>query len=82
MKRLLKTIWEQIDEVESKISAVLLQDQAWATSANLLQSVNGIGVITTAWLLVATLNFTTCETVEALTDYAGLAPALHQSGSS
>ena len=38
--------------------------------------------MTTVCLLVTTLNFTTSETIESLTAFAGLAPALHQSGSS
>ena len=60
----------------------MLQDPDWSRSAHLLQSIKGIGLITTAWLLVATWNFTTSENKESLTAYAGLAPALHQSGSS
>jgi transposase len=35
-----------------------------------------------AWTLVTTFNFTMCDTVEALTAYAGLAPMPRQSGTS
>lgn len=42
-----------------------LHDGAWAESAALLQSIPGIGPITSAWLLVATLNFHLCATPEA-----------------
>ena len=42
----------------------------------------GIGLLTSAWLLVATLNFTTCPAPEALVAYAGLASHLQQSGTS
>ena len=38
--------------------------------------------MTAAWTLVTTLNFTTCDSVESLTAYAGLAPMPRQSGSS
>jgi transposase len=38
--------------------------------------------VAAAWTLVSTLNFTTCDTVEALTAYAGLAPMPRQSGTS
>lgn len=82
MEALSQTFTQQIVEVEAEIQVVLTQDQEWAASAQLLQSIKGIGQLTAAWLLVTTLNFTTCETVEAVTAYAGLAPALHQSGSS
>ncbi len=58
------------------------QDQHWAASAQLLQSIKGIGWFTTAWLLVTTLNLTTCETAEAITAYAGASPTLFQSGTS
>lgn len=58
------------------------QDKAWADAAVRLQTITGVGVITTAWLLTATLNFTLCPTPEAATAYAGLAPHAHQSGTS
>ena len=45
-----------------------------------LQSITGVGWVTAAWTLVTTLNFTSCDTVEALTAYAGLAPMPRQSG--
>ena len=38
--------------------------------------------MTAAWTLVTTLNFTTCDAVDSLTAYAGLAPMPRQSGSS
>jgi transposase len=79
---LVETLKQQILEVEAEIGQALNQDQQWAQSAHLLQSIKGIGWLTAAWLLVTTLNFTTCETVEALTAYAGLAPTLFQSGTS
>ena len=45
-----------------------------------LQSITGVGWVTAAWTLVTTLNLTRCDTVEALTAYAGLAPMPRQSG--
>lgn len=82
LEALVETFEQQLQEVEAEIGQALSQDQEWSASAQLLQSIKGIGWLTAAWLLVTTLNFTTCETVEAVTAYAGLAPALHQSGSS
>lgn len=61
---------------------VVLKDGAWAQSALLLRTILGIGSLTVAWLLVATLNFTTCAAAEALTAYAGLVPLPYESGSS
>jgi len=82
MERLLVLFQSQIDEVEGEIAAALNQDSAWAAAAERLQSIKGVGWVTAAWTLVTTLNFTTCDTVDALTAYAGLAPMPRQSGSS
>ncbi len=68
------TLEEEIEEV--------LRDGAWASSATLLLGIPGIGLLTAAWLLVATVNFSLCPTPEAATAYAGLAPLPHESGSS
>jgi transposase len=80
LEMLLQTLEEQMAQVEAELEEVLATDKEWKASAQLLQTIKGIGLITTSCLLVATLNFTTCETIESLTAYAGLAPALHQSG--
>jgi transposase len=82
MERLLATFETQLVEVESEIAAALTQDSAWAAAAARLQSIKGVGWVTAAWTLVTTLNFTSCDTVDSLTAYAGLAPMPRQSGSS
>jgi transposase len=82
MEHLLTTFETQLIEVEAEITAALCQDSAWAAAAQRLQSIKGVGWVTAAWTLVTTLNFTTCDTVEALTAYAGLAPMPRQSGAS
>lgn len=82
MESVLSIFQSQIDEVELAMTAALNQETAWAAAAARLQSIKGVGWVTAAWTLVTTLNFTTCDTVEALTAYAGLAPIPRQSGSS
>jgi transposase len=72
---------EQLQSLEREIEQVLT-DGAWATSAGHLLSISGVGLVTTAWLLVGTVNFTTCATAEAAAHYAGLAPLDRQSGTS
>jgi transposase len=62
--------------------AVVLADGAWAASATLLLGIPGIGLLTTAWLLVSTLNFTLCPTPDGAVSYAGLAPQPYASGTS
>jgi transposase len=82
MEHLLVIFETQLAEVEAEITAALRQDSAWAAAAQRLQRITGVGWVTAAWTLVSTLNFTTCDTVEALTAYAGLAPMPRQSGTS
>jgi transposase len=62
--------------------AQVLSDGAWAESAALLLSITGLGLITTAWLLVGTMNFQACASAEKAGAYVGLVPLAHESGSS
>ena len=79
---LITTLTNELAALDAEIAATLVQDDAWAEAAARLQTITGVGLITTAWLLAATLNFTLCPTPEAATAYAGLAPHAHQSGTS
>jgi len=79
---LITTFTDELAVLDADIAATLVQDDAWAEAAARLQTITGVGLITTAWLLTATLNFTVCPTPEAATAYAGLAPHAHQSGTS
>lgn len=71
---------QQIDDLETEIEQLLQQDPAWSTAATFLCSIKGIASITTGWLLVATLNFTTADHPEQLASFAGLVPRPYQSG--
>lgn len=82
LEELLQTLTAQIKEVEQELKVALRQDAAWAVIAERLHAIPGIGFVTAAWLLVATLNFTLCEDAEAATAYAGLAPQPYRSGTS
>jgi transposase len=82
MEHLLTTFETQLVEVEAEITTALGQESAWSAAAQRLQSIKGIGWVTAAWVLVTTLNLTSCDTVDALTAYAGLTPMPRQSGSS
>jgi transposase len=73
---------KQMIEVEAELDTALALDPSWTASATRLQTITGIGQLTTIWLLVTTLNFTLCDTVEELTAYAGLAPHPYQSRTS
>jgi len=82
MEGLIATFDAQIAAIAQEIAQVLPQDAVWATSAGLLLSIAGVGLLTAAWLLVSTLNVTIARSPEALTAYAGLAPIPKESGTS
>jgi transposase len=81
MGQLIESLDEQLRVLEKAIEEVL-RDGAWAASAAHLQSIPGLGLVTAAWLLVGTVNFTTCASAQAAAHYAGLAPIERQSGTS
>jgi transposase len=82
LHELIATLTEQIAEVEQEISAALEQDAAWASAAAHLATIKGLGMLTIAWLLTATSNFTLTTTAQAAANYAGLVPQLRQSRTS
>jgi transposase len=81
VEQLVADLDTRIATLEAELTAVL-RDGAWAESASLLGSISGIGLVTTAWLLVGTLNFTACRSAEAAAAYAGLVPLARESGTS
>jgi len=71
----------RIAGLDGEIAALLAQSD-WAASLACSTSAPGIGLVTAAWLLVGTLNFTLCAGPESLAAYAGLAPVPRESGRS
>lgn len=71
----------RIKTLEREVERVLCKGE-WAASALLLGSIPGIGPVTTAWLLVATMNFAGCSSAEGVAAYAGLVPLARESGTS
>jgi transposase len=82
LQELITTLNKQIAEVDQEIGGALEQDAAWASAAAHLATIKGLGMLTIAWLLTATSNFTLTTTPEAAANYAGLVPQLRQSGTS
>jgi len=72
---------QRLAALEQEIDQVVHQGE-WAASAALLESITGIGMLTAAWLLVLTVNFTRCASPQAASNYAGLTPLPRDSGSS
>ena len=81
MGQVIESLEEQLRTLEQAIGEVLA-DGAWAPSAAQLQRIPGLGLVTAAWLLVGTVNFTTWVSAEAAAHAVGLAPRERQSGTS
>ena len=82
LENLIETLTTRIKQVDEEIKDLSKLDQEWAASISLLQTITGIGLLTACWLVVVSLNFTSCSSAEALTLYAGLAPIERSSGTS
>jgi transposase len=76
---LLGQINAQLKQLEQELKDWLRRSE-WTKLAACLRSIKGIGLFSTAWLLVVTQGFTTCEDAEQLAAYLGLVPHPHQSG--
>jgi transposase len=74
MEELLATFDEQIHAVDAEIKKVVKHDEVWGSTISLLQAIPGVGLLTACWLVMLTLNFTSCKRAESLVMYAGLAP--------
>jgi transposase len=76
---LVKVEQEPAEEEGQRTNGV---EQKWKAAIALVLTIPGIGLLTACWLIVATLNFTVCETAEAAVHYVGLAPMMRNSGTS
>ena len=72
----------QVADIDAELERLLSTDTPWATSARCVRSIKGFGLLATAWLLVATRDFTACTMPEQVASYAGLVPRPFESGSS
>jgi transposase len=57
---LIADLTRQIKGVERELTELLDSEDAWAASIVRLQTIPGVGLVTAAWLIVATANFTAC----------------------
>lgn len=78
----LKKIKEDIKEVEKQIKQTIDREQSLKSNFKLACSVPGIALITAAYFLVHTHNFTAFENGRQFNAYCGIAPYEHSSGSS
>jgi transposase len=82
LETLITTLSTELEALDAEIAQALQQDEQWAATAKHLATIKGLGTLTIAWLLSATVNFTLTTSAEAACNYAGLAPKLRHSGTS
>ncbi len=92
--QLIATLEQQLAQIDNEIAQVVQSteqendqqetsvESRWKRSITLLLTIPGVGMMTACWLVVATLNFTLCETPEAAVHYVGLTPIERRSGTS
>jgi len=77
---LLDKINAQIKELEQLIKSYLKEDKEVKNNFDLATSVTGIGLITGAFMICLTNNFTTTTCARQFASYAGVAPFPNESG--
>lgn len=82
IQRHLDFIQQEIDLLEAEINAILTSQHEWAASTKRLLTIPGIGILSAAQILAATLNFTLCDSPEQAASFAGLVPHARNSGTS
>lgn len=73
---------QELKAIEQQITHLLQTIPDWHEAAQRLLSIPGIGQVSAAWLLVATVNFSSCPSPEDAAAYAGLVPHPRTSGTS
>lgn len=80
LQRHIAYLTRHIHALDTEIRALLLADHAWAPHVRRLLAVKGLGLLTVAWILVATQAFSRCASPEQAAAFAGLAPHPRESG--
>lgn len=78
--QLINTLNEQIKELEQLIKSYLKENKDIETNFALATSVTGIGLITAAFMICLTNNFTTTTSARQFASYSGVAPFPYESG--
>ncbi|HET8685716.1 MAG TPA: IS110 family transposase [Methanosarcina sp.] len=80
LKEMIEQLGKRISDVDKKIEQLIEKDESLKSNSNLIQSVNGIGPVISAFLLVTTANFSSFDDGRKYACYAGVAPFEHSSG--
>jgi transposase len=79
-KTLIKIIDDRLNKAEKLILSILVSDPESQQLYQLITSVPGIGLITAAYLIIVTQNFTMITTSRKLSRYGGMSPEKNESG--
>lgn len=71
---------KQIERIEADSKDLLRSDPVWSKNLELLQTIQGVGVVTATTLIAHVFARKMPDTPRQLTAYVGLAPAPHESG--
>jgi len=78
--RLINSLNEEIGLLENEIMEIIERNEMMARNYDLIQSITGIGRITSWYLIAYTGNFTLFSNARAFACYAGIAPFAYSSG--
>lgn len=81
-KSMIKLLDSKLAKIEVEIDHLIQSDEQVKKNYDLATSVNGIGKIITAYMIVYTHNFTTFSDSRKFACYSGIAPFEHSSGTS
>lgn len=82
MQFVMQVLTQEVKETEKSIKDLIGKDEALQSNYELVTSVTGIGFATAIHLLIVTDNFSRFTDVRKLMCYCGVAPFMHQSGTS
>jgi len=82
LKKINKTLYDEIKRVEAEIKKLILSDDKLNKTVGLVTSVTGIGMITALHFAVFTSFFTRYDNPKQLACYCGVVPFEYTSGSS
>jgi transposase len=80
--RMIDTLNDQVDELDEQIKTTIDNDDELKGKRDLIESIKGIGPITSSTILGETPHIGKFQSSKALTAFAGLCPHVRQSGSS
>lgn len=76
----LETLDKQIEKIENQIQEIITSNEEFKANSCLIQSIKGIGPVTTNELIIKTHNFQKIQTAKKAASFAGICPFPDKSG--